>query len=82
MAAELILDVRELEPPEPLQRVLAAVEKLQPGERIRMLHHREPCLLYPLLDQRGCNYRLAVGNEDYYEILIWRADDAASGAAA
>lgn len=82
MVAELLLDVRELEPPEPLRRVLAAAEQLEPGGRIRMLQRFEPFPLYGLLEQRGYSYRVEQPEIDRYEIVIWRADDPASGAAA
>lgn len=70
------MDVRGLEPPEPLERVLDAIVTLQPGERIRMIHHREPCLLYPLLAQQGFQHIAEAQSEDLHEILIWRKGDA------
>ncbi|OIP07048.1 MAG: hypothetical protein AUK53_11570 [Betaproteobacteria bacterium CG2_30_59_46] len=76
MRREHVLDVRELEPPEPLERVLDAVATLQPGERVRMIHRREPCLLYPLLEKRGFRYFAEAKAEDLHEILIWRKGDA------
>ena len=39
---ERLLDVRGLEPPEPLERVLAEMETLGTDERICMVHRREP----------------------------------------
>jgi len=76
MSKERVLDVRGLEPPEPLEMALDAIEVLQPGERLRMIHSREPCLLYPLLAQRGFNHLAEAAAEDHYEILIWRRGDA------
>ncbi|MDD5240491.1 MAG: DUF2249 domain-containing protein [Sulfuricella sp.] len=76
MSREIVLDVRGLEPPEPLERALDAVAALQPGERVRMIHSREPCLLYPLLEKRGFQHRAEAKAEDHHEILIWRRDDA------
>lgn len=76
MSQDRILDVRGLEPPEPLERVLDAIATLQPGERVRMIHHREPCLLYPLLEKRGFLYLAEAKSEDLHEILIWRKGDA------
>jgi uncharacterized protein (DUF2249 family) len=49
----LTIDVRGLEPPEPMVRILDAVERLQPGDRIEVLHERRPMFLYPQLDERG-----------------------------
>jgi uncharacterized protein (DUF2249 family) len=47
------VDARGLEPPEPLMRVLDALEKLPPGQSLRALTDRPPLHLYPLLEQRG-----------------------------
>ena len=47
------LDNRDLEPPEPLVRTLAAVEELQPGEVLSALLCREPVFLLPKLNERG-----------------------------
>ena len=52
-AAPAVVDVRGLEPPEPMVRVLTALERLVPGQRIEILHDRRPTLLYPILDERG-----------------------------
>lgn len=72
---EVVLDVSDLEPPEPLVRTLEAVETLQPSQYLRMLHRREPCLLFPHLDQRGFAYTIRKGKTTACEVLIWRAGD-------
>jgi len=48
-----LLDVRGLEPPEPMVKILEALERLAPGELLEVLHERRPMLLYPQLDDRG-----------------------------
>lgn len=49
------LDVRGLEPPEPMRRILVAVS--DPANLpLRVLHHREPVLLYPRLTERGLRW--------------------------
>ena len=65
------LDVRDLEPPEPMQHALAALDLPKPGEQLRMLHHREPFPLYTMLRERGYTYRTTQLAEDNYEVLIW-----------
>ena len=47
------LDNRELDPPEPMIRILAAADKLQPGETLSALLGREPVFLFPQLEKRG-----------------------------
>jgi uncharacterized protein (DUF2249 family) len=68
-----ILDVRGLEPPEPLVRVLEAVEQLQPGERLEILHHRRPLILYPQLDARGFIHETDEPEPGLVRIVIHRA---------
>ena len=39
------LDVRGIEPPWPMVRILEALERLAPGERLEVLHDRRPLFL-------------------------------------
>ena len=48
-----LLDVRGLEPPEPMVKILEALERFAPGEVLEVIHERRPMLLYPQLDDRG-----------------------------
>lgn len=48
-----VLDVRGLEPPEPMVQILERLDTLRPGQRLVVLHERQPMLLYPQLDERG-----------------------------
>lgn len=75
---ERLLDVSDLEPPEPLQLVLQALDELEHGEYLHMLHRREPLLLYPELEQRGFRYANIPGGSHACELLIWRDGDAAA----
>lgn len=47
------LDNRDLEPPEPMIRILAAADRLEPGETLSALLRREPVFLFPQLEKRG-----------------------------
>ncbi len=47
------LDVRGLEPPEPLIRILDALESLPAGNTLRAHTDREPCHLFAEAEQRG-----------------------------
>jgi uncharacterized protein (DUF2249 family) len=47
------MDNRELDPPEPMVRILAAVEEMRPGEVLSALLCREPIFLLPELAKRG-----------------------------
>jgi len=48
-----VMDVRGLEPPHPMVRVLEAVDRLAPGAELEVLHERRPTFLYPQLEDRG-----------------------------
>ena len=82
MSAVRLLDVSELAPPEPMERILAEVESLAPGEYLRVLHRREPWPLFPLLEQRGFGYELRPCQPPGFAILIWRAGDGMAEAVA
>jgi uncharacterized protein (DUF2249 family) len=51
------LDNRDLDPPEPLVRILAATESMKPGEVLSALLCREPLFLFPELAKRGHSWR-------------------------
>lgn len=78
MAPERLLDVRDLAPPEPLERVLAALYALADTQYLRARLPREPYLLYPLLQEFGYTWRARVADGAGFELLIWRRDDQAA----
>lgn len=47
------LDNRDLDPPEPMVRILAALEKMHEGEVLSALLCREPVFLMPEAAKRG-----------------------------
>ncbi|MBS0273956.1 MAG: DUF2249 domain-containing protein [Proteobacteria bacterium] len=51
------LDNRGLEPPEPMVRTLAEIEKMKQGEVIEALLEREPVFLYRELAKRGHSWK-------------------------
>ncbi|MFB9947937.1 DUF2249 domain-containing protein [Rhizobium puerariae] len=65
------LDLSDLDPPEPMQRILAEAEALSQGEVIFAVLAREPVFLFPELTRRGHQW---VGNFDRsgstYRIMI------------
>jgi tRNA 2-thiouridine synthesizing protein A len=50
------LDVRGLEPPEPMVRILARLDTMAPEQTLEVVHDRHPIFLYPQLDARGFAY--------------------------
>ena len=51
------LDNRDLDPPEPMVRILAATEAMNEGEVLSALLCREPMFLFPELERRGHRWR-------------------------
>ena len=69
-ASEIVVDGRSLEPPEPMEKVLAALDKLQPGQQIRFLIHRQPYPLYDILQRYRYRYAVETRADGHFEILI------------
>ncbi|HJV50972.1 MAG TPA: DUF2249 domain-containing protein [Noviherbaspirillum sp.] len=69
---EVALDVCWLEPPEPMERILDALSRLRPGQRLRVLIHREPFPLYRILANNGYAHRTQARDDQLYEVLIWQ----------
>lgn len=67
---EILIDARDLEPPEPLERVMQTLIMLRPDQSIRLLLHREPFPLYPLLESRGYAHETTAQPDGSYVILI------------
>ena len=81
MSFEILLDVSNLEPPAPLEITLDVAEGLEPGQYLRMLHRRDPCMLYGNLDSNHFKYFQRKGSTTAVELFIWREDDAEAAAA-
>jgi uncharacterized protein (DUF2249 family) len=66
-----VLDNRGLQPPEPMVRILTALEGVDSGEVIEAWNDREPLLLYPELEARGAAIRTSQ-EADGVRLLIRR----------
>jgi len=65
------LDLRGLQPPEPIVRIFDALER-SPGEPLRAILPHEPVPLYALLEERGFRYSGSPRADGSYELLIER----------
>jgi uncharacterized protein (DUF2249 family) len=74
MARDLTLDVRGMEPPEPLERVLETIGDFVPGDRLKLIIDCEPLPLYRILDRNGYGHRTEPGTVSQREIMIWLPD--------
>jgi hypothetical protein len=54
----LHIDVRGLEPPEPMVAILGLIDSGEAGATLTAHFDREPILLYPELDERGWDHEV------------------------
>ena len=64
------LDARNLEPPEPFERVMEALCDLEPGDQILLILDREPHPLYRVLERNGYAWKTTSFDDGRFEILI------------
>jgi uncharacterized protein (DUF2249 family) len=69
----VVLDVRGLEPPEPMVRTLAALESLPPGATLLQINVRVPQFLLPMLEERGFTYEVREQAPGLVRLFIRRA---------
>ena len=72
-APDARLDNRGLAPPEPLVRILDALEHLPGGGVLEAINDRDPVFLYPQLEERGALVRTHKRDDGSVHILIRRA---------
>lgn len=66
----VVLDVRDLEPPEPMVRTLEALAVLPRGKTLVQLNVRVPQFLLPRLEERGFAYEIRVQSPDLVRLFI------------
>lgn len=65
------LDNRDLDPPEPMVRILETIERLAPGQTVMALLRREPMFLFPELSRRGHQWKGAfTADRTTYELTV------------
>ena len=65
-----LIDGRDMEPPEPLERAMAELATLAPGEELVMLLRCEALPLYAILERNGYRYRAEPRADGSNEIHI------------
>lgn len=65
------LDLRDLDPPEPMRRALEAVETLGTSDLLEIVTDREPMLLQRELERRGHCY-VTNGSGEHFTTTIRR----------
>lgn len=67
------IDARGLEPPEPMMRILAAVENLHAGATVLALTDRQPLHLHAELEARGIRYASKENSDGSWSTTLSRA---------
>jgi len=72
--ADVLIDGRDLEPPEPFVRTMEALDSLQRGQKLLLIVPREPFPLYRALELNRISW-LSEGRDDgRFEVLMWHKD--------
>jgi hypothetical protein len=67
------IDVRGLEPPQPLVAILALLERPDCGDEVIVHHSRDPVFLYPELAERGWEWERVPAAEGEVRLRLTRA---------
>lgn len=70
--AERTLDVRTVDG-EPFSDIVAALDRLDPGETLVLVNSFEPVPLYDVLEQRGFTHEIEQVTDDEWRIRIEHA---------
>jgi uncharacterized protein (DUF2249 family) len=70
----VVLDVRGLEPPEPMVRTLAALDALPHGHTLVQVNVKEPKFLLPQLEERGFRYEVREQEAGLVRVFIRHAE--------
>ena len=67
----VVVDGRDLEPPEPFVRTMDALDSIAPGQKVLLILGREPHPLYRALGLNGYAWQTARKDDGTVEITIW-----------
>lgn len=74
--ATIELDVRGLQAPEPLERVLETLDRIGPGDELQLKINCHPVPLFRILERNGYVYDERPGTDALREITIRKASAA------
>ena len=74
-----VIDARDLEPPEPFERVMEAISVLEPGGEIMLILNREPFPLYRVLQLNGYAHKTTAYPDGRFEIVITQGPGGSCG---
>ncbi len=71
MRTEIIVDCRELEPPEPLNLVVSKLPLLNETNSLKMVHRLKPQMLLNILNENSFKYKI-IEEDTMVTIFIWK----------
>ncbi len=71
--ADLLVDGRDMQPPEPLEKTLAALDVLPRGKELLLLIYCHPVPLFNILRKNGFVWQEAMREDGTHEIRIRHA---------
>ena len=74
---QIFIDVSDLPAPEPFQKIMAELTQLNNSDYLKVVHRKEPLLLYRPLDELGFDFHVQKGSDFPFEIFIWSKNKAA-----
>jgi uncharacterized protein (DUF2249 family) len=75
MPRDLTLDVRGMDPPEPIERVLETIADFKVGDKLKLVIDCMPHPLFRILERGGYDHHVEPGTESLYLITIWALSD-------
>jgi tRNA 2-thiouridine synthesizing protein A len=75
--ADLVIDGRDMEPPEPFVQTMEALDsiKQKPGQKVLLVLAREPFPLYRALQLNGVAWLTERTADGAFAILMWHTTD-------
>ena len=67
----IVIDARDLEPPEPFERTMEALCAMKSGDVVVLILTREPFPLYRVLERNGYAWQTTSFDDGRVEIRIW-----------
>ncbi|HVL56997.1 MAG TPA: DUF2249 domain-containing protein [Burkholderiaceae bacterium] len=66
----IVIDARAMPPPEPFEKVIAALRDLEEGDEVLLILNQEPIPLYRFLNANDYDYDARSGADGCWEIRI------------
>jgi hypothetical protein len=71
MSKEIVLDVSELEAPQPLLQAITAIKDLKSDEELLFIHRMFPCKLQEQIDALGLSSQILENKENHFKMKIF-----------